>query len=56
MMKDGITYSSTASSWMQLATTPDTNRPAVDEQAPFSFNLVTITTDHALVRRCTYHI
>ncbi|MCB9452940.1 MAG: metallophosphoesterase [Anaerolineaceae bacterium] len=55
-LRDGILYSSVASSWSQFHGWPEMTHTTPDSGAEPGYNMVTITPDQTFIRRCRFAV
>ncbi|MBC7871067.1 MAG: metallophosphoesterase [Chitinophagaceae bacterium] len=56
IVRDGILYSSTLSSWTQFQAFPGMSQTTPDRGAEPGYSIVTVTEDQTFIRRCRYPI
>ncbi|MCU0481334.1 MAG: metallophosphoesterase [Anaerolineae bacterium] len=56
MVRDGILYASTVSSWVQFWSYPKLNKTTADRGMEPGYSLVMITADQTFIRRCRFPI
>ena len=56
IIRDGITYFTSKSSWYQLYNYPHQEKPEPDRFADPGYSIVIVTRDQTYVRRCTFRV